>query len=172
MINKYLLMFLSGLVFSGIHAQVAITSAGGNSSGSQGSVSYSIGQVFYSSYFGSTGFVTQGVQQTYDISIVTALEETNHIHLVVAAFPNPAHDFLTLKVDGFSNPQSPNNNSIGNRKISYRLFDLNGKILECGKITDYETRIIMSHLAAAPYFLKITDNNNKEIKQFKINKNQ
>ena len=46
-----------------IHAQEAVAASGGDASGTGGSSSYSIGQVFYSNYIGLNGSEAQGVQQ-------------------------------------------------------------------------------------------------------------
>ncbi len=47
------------------YAQEGATAAGGDASGSGGTVAYSVGQVAYTSNTGSTGSVSQGVQQAY-----------------------------------------------------------------------------------------------------------
>lgn len=57
------------LSFSGfvVHAQNGTVASGGNATGSGGSVSYSVGQVFYTTNSGSNGKVSQGVQQVFDL---------------------------------------------------------------------------------------------------------
>lgn len=52
------------------YAQQASTASGGNASGSGGSASYSVGQTAYTVSNGN-GSVSQGVQQPFEISIVT-----------------------------------------------------------------------------------------------------
>jgi len=46
-----------------IHAQESVNASGGDASGSGGSSSYSVGQVFYSNYTGANGSEAQGAQQ-------------------------------------------------------------------------------------------------------------
>ena len=46
-----------------IHSQESVAASGGDASGTGGSSSYSIGQVFYSNYTGLNGSEAQGVQQ-------------------------------------------------------------------------------------------------------------
>jgi len=53
------------------------------------------------------------------------------------------------------------------QSMEYRLYDMNGNLLEKKKLTGKETAISMEKLLPASYFLKITDNQ-KEIKIFKI----
>jgi len=65
--NVFILVLLLGLTFPGLQAQEAIPASGGNVTGSGGTVSYSIGQVFYLMNSGATGSVLQGVQQPHEI---------------------------------------------------------------------------------------------------------
>jgi hypothetical protein len=152
-----MLFLISG--FTGLHAQQAIPASGGNASGSGGSVSYSVGQVAYIANTGANGSVVQGVQQPYEIFVVTGLDDANGIKLKLSAYPNPATDFLTLKVDSSIQPNI--------QSMSYELFDLNGKLLENKKLTSNETGIDMKNLVPATYLLIVIDKN-KEVKTFKI----
>jgi hypothetical protein len=151
------LLLISG--FTGLQAQEAIPASGGDASGSGGSVSYSVGQVVYNTNTGTSGSVAQGVQQPYEISVVSGIEEATSISLICSAYPNPATDFLTLKVENFNKAD-----------LSYQLFDVDGKRIENKIIEGNETSIIMSNLAPSTYFLKVIQNN-KEVKTFKIVKN-
>jgi hypothetical protein len=153
-------VLLLGLGLTGLQAQNAVPTTGGNASGSGGSVSYSVGQVVYITNTSvSTGSVSQGIQQPYEISVVTGLEEAKGITLQCSAYPNPTTDFLNLKVENYDNTN-----------LSYQLFDMNGKLLETKKIVSNQTSIVMSNLVPATYFVKVTESN-KEIKMFKIIKN-
>jgi hypothetical protein len=57
------------------YAQESILTGGGNGSGDDGSVSYSVGQVFYSGSNESNGSVSEGVQQTYDIEVTFFIDK-------------------------------------------------------------------------------------------------
>ena len=150
-------VFLLGLGLTGLQAQTAVPATGGNASGSGGTVNYSVGQVVYTTNTGgSNGTVAQGVQQPFEISVVTGLDEAKGINLAVSAYPNPTTDFLNLKVENYDNTN-----------LSYKLFDISGKLLEIKKITGNETSIVMSNLVLATYFVKVTEEN-KEIITFKI----
>lgn len=152
-------VLLLGLGLTGLQAQEAIPATGGNASGSGGSVSYSIGQVVYTTNTGTNGSAAQGVQQPFEISVITGLEEAKEINLSCSAYPNPTTDFLNLKVENYDNTN-----------LSYQLFDMNGKLLETKKLEGNQTSIVMNDLVPATYFLKVIDNN-KEVKIFKIIKN-
>ena len=155
-------LFLLGLGLTGIQAQEiheTIPATGGNAFGSGGTVSYSVGQIVYTNNTETNGSVSQGVQQPYEISIVTELEETQGINLSVTVFPNPTTDYLTLSTGNFDN-----------KNLSFHLYDINGKMIQESKINVSETKISMTDLPPATYFLKVTVNQ-KEVKTFKIVKN-
>jgi hypothetical protein len=152
-------VLLLGFGLTGLQAQEAIPATGGNASGSGGSVSYSVGQVIYTTNTGTHGSVAQGVQQPYEISVVTGIEEAIGINVSVLAYPNPVTEFLKLKVESYK---------VVN--LSYQLYDMIGRLLENKKITGNETNIAMSNHLPATYFLKITEGT-KEVKTFKIIKN-
>ena len=79
-----------------IIAQESTNASGGdiNESG-KGSVSYSIGQIVYTQNTGSNGSLAQGVQQPYEISVVTGMEEKG-ISLELSVYPNPVTDYLNI----------------------------------------------------------------------------
>lgn len=159
--KKLLLNVILLLCFglTGLQAQESISTAGGNIAGSGGSVSYSVGQVVYTTGTGINGSVAHGVQQPYEISVVTGLEETNAINLSISVYPNPASDNLILSIDKFNNPG-----------IYYQLYNINGMLMQDGSITDNQTKIDMSSFAPATYFVKVIKED-REIKTFKIIKN-
>jgi len=157
---KLSVFLLLGLSLTGLNAQQAVPAAGGNDSGSGGSVTYTVGQVLYITNFATNGSVAHGVQQPYEISVVNGLEEANGINLICSVYPNPAVDLLILKIENYDT-----------KKLSYQLYNSNGKLLENKKITCNKTSISIGNYTSSTYFLKLTDNN-KEIKVFKIIKNQ
>lgn len=144
---------------TGLRAQEALPASGGNASGNGGTASYVIGQVLYTANTGTGGSESQGVQQPYEISAVTALDESRGITLRYSAYPNPVTDILTLRIEGETQMQ-----------FMASLFDINGKLLESKKTNGIETSIDMKNLVPAVYILKVTGNN-KEIITFRITKN-
>ncbi|MBC8344608.1 MAG: T9SS type A sorting domain-containing protein [Bacteroidetes bacterium] len=161
---KKSILILFALFFSItiIQAQEVIPASGGNATGSGGSVSYTIGQIVYSTNSGTNGSVAEGVQQPYEISEATSIEEARDISLICTAFPNPTNDFLTLKIDAST--------TLSIQTLSYQLYDISGKLIEKKKISSNETIISSIYLVSGVYFLKVIDKN-KEIKTFKIVKN-
>ena len=157
--NLLCVLFCSGFGIAILQAQATIPASGGNAIGSGASVSYTVGQVVYTTNTGTNGTVAQGVQQPFEISVVTAIKEAEGISLEIKIYPNPTSDFLTLKVENYDR-----------ENLSYKLFDAKGKLLESKKVTGNVTIIPMANLLPTLYFLKVIDNQ-KEIKTFKIIKN-
>jgi hypothetical protein len=137
-------------------AQSTHPATGGNSQGSGGTVSYTVGQVFYQFNSDGNGSVAQGVQQAYEISVITAIEGVDAISLEIIVYPNPATDHLNLKVENYET-----------NNLSYQLFNINGILLLDRKIEGPETGIVFRHFTAGTYFLKVIDKQ-REIKTFKI----
>ena len=162
---SFVILLLLGLALKGVNAQEALPASGGDATGNSGSVSYSIGQVFYTSHNGSDGSVAQGVQQIYIISDETGIDDIPGINLSVSAYPNPVTDYLTLCLD--ETVMTRHDLS----QLSYRLYSMNGKLLQIGKITGSQTRIAMNKLVPATYFVKVLDGKG-ELKMFKIIKTQ
>ena len=90
-----LLLFCSSF---NLYAQNNTVASGGQANGSGGTSSYSVGQINYSSYTGSSGSVTQGVQQPYEISVVTSIKNIA-IDLKAQIYPNPTTDKLILSIN-------------------------------------------------------------------------
>lgn len=141
------LFFFLGMI-TVTYAQEAIPAAGGNASGNGGSVSYSVGQVLYTPITGNGGSVTQGVQQPYEIFVVTGIDEIMGMSLSVLVYPNPTTDLLTLKAEAIEIHSF--------RSLTYQLFDMNGRLLDSKRIVDSQTSIDMSQLSPGTYFLKVS----------------
>lgn len=147
-------ILLLGFGLTGLQAQTSINATGGDASSSGGSVSYSVGQLVYSTNIGENGFEVQGVQQPYEISVITAIEEVKDIKLMVSAYPNPSTNYLILELIDFSNS-------------TFSLYDLNGKLLQSEKIKDSQTKIDISNFESSIYFIKVI-RDNTEVKVFKV----
>lgn len=146
-------------IFSSLlYAQEVVTTTGGNGSGAGGSVSYTVGQVVNNIYRTSSGSVTEGIQQPYEISVETDVESMD-INLMITVFPNPTSDYLTIQV-----------HYLRKEELFYKLYRIDGKLITKGKINDKETKLKTEDLTTAVYLLSIS-NNKKEIKVFKIVKN-
>lgn len=150
-------LIVIGSSLSSIYAQESSNTSGGDASGTGGTVAYSIGQTVYSYNSGSNGNSNQGIQQTYIIQPVGLNEQTTNISL--KTFPNPTTGYLTLVIDDFPN-----------RKMDYKLIDMQGKEVLKGEILNEKTTFDLSPYKNGTYFISINKKSN-EIKKFKIIKN-
>jgi hypothetical protein len=165
-IKKNLTTILLILLYTGLNAQTTLSTSGGDASGTGGTASYTIGQMVFTTNSSSNGSVAQGVQQPFEISVVTALDEVDEINLAVSAYPNPITDLLTLKINSAT--------LINNSTLNYQLYDVNGKLLELKKIESAEINISTQNLTPATYYLKVLfkqNSSSSELKTFKIIKN-
>lgn len=136
--------------------QQTLISAGGNAKGTGGSASYSLGQVFCSVHSQPEGSITEGVQQPFEISIVSGMDEPGEILLDYKVYPNPVSGLLVLKVV-----------HSGTRYLLYQLFDNNGTLLKSENITCDECVVPMEQYDAGIYFLSVISGD-KKVKTFKI----
>ena len=116
-LRKVLICFCLFGYGTAIQAQEAVTAAGGDATGSGGSVSYSIGQIDYITNTGTGGTVTQGVQQPYEFFIV-GIDDKKDISVELSVYPNPAVSTVNLRID---------NQNLEN--ISFQLYDMNEKLI-------------------------------------------
>ena len=139
-----------------IQAQNTIPATGGNATGTGGSVSYTVGQITYQTISGTNGIVNQGVQQPYEISVVTSIRNTEEINLKCFVYPNPTGGITKLI---FESPNFEN--------LEIQLFELNGRLLLDKKVESKETEISLENLSSSIYFLKVYKRNS-EVRVFKI----
>lgn len=151
------LIFL-GFSVSPLLGQESLNATGQNISNANGSISYSIGQVFYSDQSDSNASISEGVQ--YAIELLSLSKTSSKYELDVAIFPNPSTSFVNLqtKENTFSS-------------LHYELYDLLGRLVESNKIISKKTIIDVGDLDNATYQLNILSSNQKILKTFKIIKN-
>jgi hypothetical protein len=143
-----------------LYAQETVDASGGEAAGGGGTISYSVGQVAALALSGTSGTVLQGVQQPWEVYLITGLNAWNDLTLDCTIYPNPAGDFLKLKVEGWNQ-----------EKLSFRFYDMSGKIYRTGYVTASETTISLAALLSGAYLLSITKEADQQIQSFKIIKN-
>lgn len=137
-------------------AQVAINAAGDGGTGTGGSIEYSVGQVNYITNSGSGGTISEGVQHSYEIFVITSLPDAPDIGLYCSVYPNPTQGKLILKIEYTEN-----------NLYSCQLYDITGKLLGVEWLTTNEAVVEMENLPAGIYLLKVKENQ-KDIKTFRI----
>ncbi len=138
------LLFLLFSIPLFLQAQQTNPATGGDAAGSGGSVSYSIGQVFYHTHSAAAGSVAEGVQQPFEIFIITSADDLTSDKIHLRAYPNPVITQLTLSVaEGHYTD------------VSYRLMDMHGQLIRSERIPDGDTEINMDFLRPGTYFLQV-----------------
>lgn len=152
---KICVLILLFLKLSVLKAQESVNTSGGDITGESGFVSYSIGQVVYTTNQATSGTVAQGVQHAYEIFIVGIGENPFDISIVL--YPNPTSDILTLQIGNYNK-----------EKLAYQLYDLHGRLLNSNQIVSQNTQINMEDYPATSYLVYVVSQENKNFKTFKI----
>ncbi|MEQ8360481.1 MAG: T9SS type A sorting domain-containing protein [Cytophagales bacterium] len=143
-------LFLSGY----ISAQESVSSSGNTISGSNGSISYSLGQTIYISYSGTSGEINEGVQQPFEfylLSIRPSLPENS-----IDVFPNPAGNYISIRIS-----------NISFKNLRYEMRDAKSNFISVGKITSNTNKINTSNISSGIYFLEVFESE-EPIKTLKI----
>jgi predicted small secreted protein len=151
-IFNIVILFL--MISGALSAQHTIGPSGKDISTSGGAISYSVGQLVYTSSTG-TGSLRQGIQQNLEVFTIGTPLMTS-LNLKMVTYPNPTTDYLILELT---------DKTLTN--LNYSLFDINGKVISNSKITEDVTRIQMQALSLGVYILNVSQLN-KELKSFKI----
>ncbi len=139
-----------------LFAQYALLPAGGEGSSSTGSVSFSVGQVVYTTVQNDRVLLGQGVQQPYQISTEILVPD---LPLSISVYPNPATEWLILSVENFNN-----------EPLSFQFYDILGKLITRQDITAPQTELQLAFLPSAPYLLVVSQAGQR-LQTFKIVKN-
>jgi hypothetical protein len=155
----FILTLFVAFFLNQLSAQESLNTSGNEVSSTSGSISNSVGQVFYQVTSSSDNAIHEGIMQPFEIIIESSTEIVKGINLEVAAYPNPTTNYLILKVE-----------KIKLHDLKYQLFDLSGKILEEDEVLSSETLINMSNYITDTYILRVNKNQHL-IQSFKIIKN-
>lgn len=117
LLRKNTLLFLSIYTSNFLFAQANTVTTGESTTGSGGSVSYTIGQIDYTSTTGTNGSFNQGVQQPLEFFAVNGINELGNSFTLTMG-PNPTTNEVILTVTDDSMPD-----------LAFTLTDMNGKLI-------------------------------------------
>lgn len=146
MIIQYLILSIAILIGMTeiLKAQSTMVAAGGNAIGPTAQVSYTIGQVVYTSQYNSDAIVDQGVQHSIEIYPVSIGKEEAECSLSV--FPNPTCESITISL-GIA--------------VKYRgewsIIDIHGKQVLSQEYDSPSMTISLTDLPTGSYTLLIRD---------------
>lgn len=139
-----------------LKAQESINSSGYEAKGTEGTVSFSVGQVMYVVVSGMNANIEQGIQQPFVSSVLSGFENSG-IQVKSTAYPNPTSNELKLEVENL-------------KSFEYQLVDVKGNIIQNQHVDKTSVVINMTDLPGAIYLLKVISSGSV-VKTFKIIKN-
>ena len=135
--------FLLLAVPCSLKAQADLLPAGGEASGTVGTVSFSVGQVAAGAHVGAGGSVQEGVQQPFtDLSTSTPEGDPVQARL----WPNPATGFLLIELSALPGPD-----------LEYQLFDEAGRQLLSSPVSGPRTTLPIDRLAPGTHLVVLLD---------------
>lgn len=126
--------------------------------GPNGSISFTVGQPFYSYIESEAGSISEGVQQPVEISINTNFKDNEIVNERFILYPNPTKNVLFLESNDYESDH-----------VNYQMVDMSGKIIQEKKIISTKTKISLEDLEPSIYILRIF-NNKHSLRTYKISK--
>lgn len=142
-------------------AQQTLNVSGGDYTNTNGSVSFTIGQIDYKTHYSTGGTISEGVQQAYEIFEVS-IPDYEGVAMECSVYPNPTEDLLQLKIINYEWKETSD--------YKWSVLDMSGKLIQQHKIVSDHTEISMKNLSKGVYFLNVSKDNTL-VKAFKIIKN-
>ena len=123
--------------------------------GTNATLSWTIGESVTETFSSANAILTQGFHQTS--LTVTGIKDIDK-NFSVSVYPNPVMNQLTVELEKVK------------RNYSIEITDLNGKLISVQKINSTHSTIDVITYSAGVYFLNLKNENNQLIKTFKIQK--
>ena len=138
-----------------LSAQQVISSGGTHATGTNFTLSWTIGEPVTETIKNGSSILTQGFHQSR--LSASAIDDIPMPDLSLKVFPNPFNDILNLNVTkgDFS-------------MLQYSLFTMEGKMLLNNKIIKDLTQIDMQTYAQGNYLLKVSRKTGELLKTFKV----
>jgi len=147
LLMKRLIFTLLAIIFTNwVSAQAkqeAVSSAGGYNTGTNISLSWTLGELIVPTFSNGNLTLAHGFQQQL---IVTAIEENLDILVKVKVYPNPASEYITIQ---FEEPVD--------KEVAVTLIDAQGRLVKSDLIEPAVTEkmISMQELSAGIYYLRL-----------------
>ncbi len=155
MINNYIPLILFSFAITSMIAQENSISSGGNATGTSGTSSFSVGQIFYMTTQNANGSLSEGVQQAFEIETLSN-NDFGLTKLEAVAYPNPTINKLNLYLG-----------DIEIKDANYDIQDIHGRLI-INKVVDGKLNIVdMESFSSGTYILTVKKDN-YPLKTFKI----
>lgn len=151
-IKIILLLFLANFAYS----QQCISTAGGSNSGENGSFSFTVGQIDYSNNSNSSGSLSEGVQQPFELFSMLDIPTHCIADYTVSVYPNPASNFIAINIE-----------SSATFDAQYFIYDTYGKLVDSDFLSSGVSFVKLDYLKSGLYNMFIFDSSHF-INSFKI----
>ena len=132
------------------HAQSGVVVSGKNIESTCGSLSYTVGDIFYTQK-GLGISIKEGLQQSYVIN-----ELSTKFTLRVSLYPNPTNDLVHFKVE-----------NLNYKNLSFRLYDITGRLITTGRIINDQSVLSLKNFSDNIFIVKVIRGEQEE-HSFKI----
>lgn len=92
------------------------------------------------------GLYSTGIRDSCDFTNTWIGIDESEASQLIGVFPNPARDFVSIDVEGYS-------------EYVARLFDINGRLLESTSTDNSTCRLDLSQIVSGFYFVRVSNNN-------------
>ena len=123
-------------------AQSGITAAGGDATGEGGTLSYSLGQVAYTTIQANNGLISQGVQQSFEIIPLFTVQSDDD--LFATLYPNPSANHVTV---AWNRPIQ--------EQMAVKVISATGQEMYQSTLTNQFSQLPLDALAAGVYFIYV-----------------
>ncbi len=135
----------------------AISATGDYSTGTNATLSWTLGEPVIETTTGSNAILTQGFQQN-SYTFVSVYEKPER-NFDISVYPNPTTEFVNVKTNAVE------------QDLLIQLYDIQGKLLKEIIMKDNTKQINLSKYSSSNYLLKISNKNGELIRSWKIIKN-
>ena len=138
------------------NAQEVIATQGDYFSNTNGSITFTIGEVVVETLSNGSNNITQGFNNQAELVVLGVDDIENDFQALV--FPNPVADNLQLDIVDYTG-------------LNYRIYDLQGRLISSKNILETKTNINLSKYSDGIYLLLLLNENNQKLKTYRIIKN-
>jgi len=135
--------------------QISTNAAGATNVVDEGSISFSIGQVFHLTYNSANHHINEGIQQPV-ISKNIMPKPLLYPSIEIKSYPNPVDDYFIIETTGTEG-----------MLLTYQIYNVQGKLMKSNKMGQTSTTINATRLLSSIYIVKIMDRN-KLLKTLRI----
>jgi len=166
----FFIFFLTG--YNGIYSQSispeVYPSSGDYYTGTNATLSWTIGESVTKTFSATNTILTQGFQQS--LYSITSIEQAPDNNYQISVYPNPATDLININIYHVKSLLFNGVQSVDKTSLKVELIDIQGKRLYYQTINSNSSTLDLKQFPGSIYLLKIYTTGNKLLKSYKITK--